>query len=115
MPELKSITLPATLLFLLLTMTIVFNGEGPTEDNLRQMIRLTAASSLALFSLTFSASSLHHFFKGGRWRCDLRVHLCHGSHLQQRVCKTAGREKLETAAQDWFLPDLDRSVQQLPG
>ena len=84
MPGAKEYYAFATLLFLLLTMTIVFGG-GPTEDNLRQMIRLTAASSLALFSLTFSASSLHHFFKGGRWRCDLRVHLCHGSHLQQRV------------------------------
>jgi hypothetical protein len=61
MPELKNIALPATLLFLLLAVTMVFYGGGVTEDNIRQMIRVTAASSLALFSLTFSASSLHHF------------------------------------------------------
>ena len=61
MPELKNIAIPATLLFLLLAATMVFYGGGVTEDNIRQMIRMTATSSLALFSLTFSASSLHHF------------------------------------------------------
>ena len=68
MTELKNIILPATLLFLLLTVVIIFTGDGLAENNIRQMIRVTAASSLALFSLTFSASSLHHFFGDGRWR-----------------------------------------------
>jgi methionine sulfoxide reductase heme-binding subunit len=81
--------LPATLLFLLLTMVIVFTGDGLTEDNIRQMIRVTAASSMALFSLTFSASSLHHFLGGGRWRpvmqarrrLGLSFALSHAAHL----------------------------------
>jgi len=68
MNVLKNIALPATLLFLLVTMIIVFNGSGTTEDNIRLMIRMTAASSMVLFSLTFSASSLQHFFSDGRWR-----------------------------------------------
>lgn len=89
MPELKNIALPATLLFLLLTMVIVFQGTGATEDNIRQMIRLTAASSMALFSLTFSASSLHHFLADERWRpvmqarrrLGLSFALSHTAHL----------------------------------
>lgn len=89
MPELKNIALPATLLFLLLTMIIVFNGGGATEDNIRQMIRMTATISMALFSLTFSASSLHHFFNDGRWqpvmqarrRLGLSFALSHTVHL----------------------------------
>ena len=89
MPELKNIALPATLLFLLLTMIIIFNGDGAPEDNIRQMIRLTAASSMALFSLTFSASSLHYFFSDGRWRPVMKARrrlglsfaLSHTAHL----------------------------------
>jgi len=89
MPELKHIALPATLLFLMLAATVVFYGEGATEDNLRQMIRVTAASSLVLFSLTFSASSLHHFSRNGRWRpvmqarrrLGLSFALSHAAHL----------------------------------
>jgi sulfoxide reductase heme-binding subunit YedZ len=89
MNVLKNIALPATLLFLLVTMIIVFNGSGTTEDNIRQMIRITAASSMALFSLTFSASSLHHFFNDDRWRpvmqsrrrLGLSFSLSHTAHL----------------------------------
>lgn len=68
MPELKNIALPATLLFLLLAMIVVFHEDGLTEHTIRQMIHLTAASSMTLFSLTFSASSLHHFLSRGRWQ-----------------------------------------------
>jgi sulfoxide reductase heme-binding subunit YedZ len=89
MPELKNIALPATLLFLLLTMVVVLNGGEPAEDNIRRMIRITAASSMVLFSLTFSASSLHHFFNDGRWRpvmqsrrrLGLSFALSHTAHL----------------------------------
>jgi sulfoxide reductase heme-binding subunit YedZ len=89
MPELKNFALPATLLFLLLAGTVVFYGEGLTEDNFRQMIRVTATSSLALFSLVFSASSLHYFFRDGRWRpviqarrrLGLSFALSHAAHL----------------------------------
>jgi DMSO/TMAO reductase YedYZ heme-binding membrane subunit len=89
MPELKNIVLPATLLFLLLAMTVLFHRNGLTEDTIRQMIRVTAASSMVLFSLTFSASSLHHFFSNGRWqpvmqarrRLGLSFALSHAVHL----------------------------------
>jgi DMSO/TMAO reductase YedYZ heme-binding membrane subunit len=89
MPELKNIALPATLLFLLLTSIIVFHGEGITEDSIRQMIRLTATSSMVLFSLTFSASSLYHLFTDGCWRPVMRARrrlglsfaLSHAAHL----------------------------------
>ena len=62
MPALKHAVLPATLLYLSLMMIIVLNKGGLTEDNIRQMIRITAASSMLLFSVTFTASSLLHFF-----------------------------------------------------
>jgi len=86
---LKSIALPATLLFLLLAMILVLHGEGLTEDSIRQMLRITAASSLVLFSLTFSASSLDHFLKNGNWRpvmqarrrLGLSFALSHTAHL----------------------------------
>jgi len=89
MPELKNFALPVTLLLLLLAGTVVFYGEGLTEDNFRQMIRVTATSSLALFSLVFSASSLHYFFRDGRWRpvmqarrrLGLSFALSHAAHL----------------------------------
>jgi len=89
MPDLKSICLPATLLFLLLAAVLVFNGDGATEDSIRQMIRVTAASSLVLFSLAFSASPLHHFLGDGRWRpvmqarrrLGLSFALSHSAHL----------------------------------
>ncbi len=89
MPELKNFALPATLLFLLLAGTVVFYGEGLTEDNFRQIIRITATSSLALFSLVFSASSLNYFFRDGRWRAVIRARrrlglsfaLSHAAHL----------------------------------
>ena len=86
---LKSIALPATLLFLLLAMILVFHGEGVTENSIRQILRITAASSLALFSLTFSASSLDHLLKNGSWRpvmqarrrLGLSFALSHTAHL----------------------------------
>ena len=89
MPELKSIALPATLLFLLLAMITVFNGDGLTEGTIRQMLHVTAASSMVLFSLTFSASSLQHFISNGRWqpvmqarrRLGLSFALSHTAHL----------------------------------
>lgn len=81
--------LPATLVFLLLAALIALGGDGSTEDNIRQMIRITAASSTALFSLVFSASSLHHFLTDGRWqpvmrarrRLGLSFALSHAAHL----------------------------------
>jgi len=89
MPEPKTIALPITALFLLLTVIIVFHGDGLTEDTIGQMIRVTAASSMILFSLAFSASSLHHFFSNGRWRpvmqarrrLGLSFALSHAAHL----------------------------------
>lgn len=88
MPELKTIALPATLAFLLLAAFMVF-GSGVTEDGVRQMIRITATSSLVLFSLAFSASSLHQLPVGTRWqpvmqarrRLGLSFALSHTAHL----------------------------------
>lgn len=73
MPALKNIVLPATLLYLFLATIIVLNKGGLTEDNIRQMIRITAASSMLLFSLTFSASSLLHFFCNEYWRSIMQA------------------------------------------
>ncbi len=89
MPALKTIALPATLLFLLGAGLLVFHEQGLTEEAIAGMIRVTAASSMLLFSLTFSASSLHHFLKNGRWqpvmqarrRLGLSFALSHAAHL----------------------------------
>lgn len=86
---LKSIALPATSLFLLLAMILVFHGEGLTEESIRQMLRITAASSLVLFSMTFSASSMHYLLNNGSWRpvmqarrrLGLSFALSHTAHL----------------------------------
>jgi hypothetical protein len=67
MPSLETFALPATLAFLLVAMLIVLDGGDPTEVSLRQMIRITAASSTLLFSLAFSASSLDHLIGNRRW------------------------------------------------
>ncbi|MGB1696233.1 MAG: hypothetical protein ACPHFU_07200, partial [Paracoccaceae bacterium] len=53
------------------------------------MIVITATSSMVLFSLTFSASSLHYLFSDGRWRpvmqarrrLGLSFALSHSAHL----------------------------------
>ncbi len=89
MPSLKIIALPATLLYLLFTTIIVLTKGGLTEDNIRQIIRITAASSMLLFSLTFAASSLLHFFCTEYWqalmqarrRLGLSFALSHTVHL----------------------------------
>jgi len=73
MPNLRTIALPATLAFLVLGTSVVLGAGGVTEDSLRQLIRMTAASSMVLFSLTFSASSLHQLFRDGRWRPVLQA------------------------------------------
>ena len=42
---LKPVALPATFLFLLLAMFLVFYGQGLTEDNFRLMLRIIGAYS----------------------------------------------------------------------
>jgi len=89
MPWLKTFALPATLLFLLLAGAVAFSAGELSEENTRLMIRVTAASSLVLFSLAFSASSLDQLFKDGSWRPVLRARrqlglsfaLSHSFHL----------------------------------
>ena len=89
MIALKTIALPATLLCLSLATLIVLTNGGLTEDNIRQIIRITAASSMLLFSLTFTASSLMHFFCNKYWqslmqarrRLGLSFALSHTVHL----------------------------------
>ena len=89
MRALKNIVLPATLFYLVLAVVVVLNKGGLTEDNIRQIIRITAASSMLLFSLTFTASSLLHFFCNEYWqslmqarrRLGLSFALSHTVHL----------------------------------
>lgn len=89
MPALKQLALPTTLAFLLAASALVFSADGLTEDNLTRMIVITATSSMVLFILTFSASSLHHLFSAGRWRpvmqarrqLGLSFALSHSAHL----------------------------------
>lgn len=73
MPGLKSAALPVTFAFLLLASFLVLNGGGALEDQLGQMIRITAASSMLLFSLAFSASSLAHLLPNDHWRGVLQA------------------------------------------
>jgi DMSO/TMAO reductase YedYZ heme-binding membrane subunit len=89
MPELKTVALPSTLAFLLLAILIVLTRTGLSEDSFTQLIRVTAASSMVLFSLTFSASSLHQLMGNDRWqpvmrarrRLGLAFALSHAVHL----------------------------------
>ena len=47
--------------------------QGIDEDSLRQLIRLTAGSSLLLFSLAFSASAINQLLADDRWRGVLQA------------------------------------------
>ena len=89
MAIIKTIALPATLLFLLVTTLVLFLPNGLTEDAIRQMIRVTAASSMVLFCLAFSASSLNYLLSSGlaqplmraRRQLGLSFALSHAGHL----------------------------------
>jgi sulfoxide reductase heme-binding subunit YedZ len=73
MATLKSTVIPLTAAGVLLLCGVPLYLQGVNEDSLRQLIRLTAGSSLLLFSLAFSASSIHHFLPNGRWRGVLQA------------------------------------------
>ncbi|MEP4485576.1 MAG: hypothetical protein ABJ013_08110 [Halioglobus sp.] len=89
MISLRSAALPLTLLFLVLALAVIFAGDGSTEDNIRQTIRITAASSMVLFTLTFSASALVYLLGNrisiaimqARRRLGLSFALSHLVHL----------------------------------
>ncbi|MEP6390268.1 MAG: hypothetical protein ABJ056_10135 [Halioglobus sp.] len=89
MISLRSAALPLTLIFLVLALAVVHAGTGSTEDNFRQIIRITAASSMILFSLTFSASALKYLLGNrisiaimqARRRLGLSFALSHLVHL----------------------------------
>ena len=68
MTTLKTAVIPSTLALLLLIFGVVLALQGATEDSARLLIRITAATSLLLFGLAFSASSLNQLLAASRWR-----------------------------------------------
>lgn len=58
---------------MLVVFAAVLALKGLNEDSARQLIRLTAASSLLLFALAFSASSLQQLLADDRWRPVLQA------------------------------------------
>ena len=59
MTTLRETLIPATLGILLILSGAIIAANGISEDTARQLIRITAGSSLLLFSLAWSASSLN--------------------------------------------------------
>jgi sulfoxide reductase heme-binding subunit YedZ len=89
MATLKSTVIPLTAAGVLLLCGVPLYLQGVNEDSLRQLIRLTAGSSLLLFSLAFTASSIHQLSADDRWsgvlaarrRMGLSFALSHSFHL----------------------------------
>jgi DMSO/TMAO reductase YedYZ heme-binding membrane subunit len=73
MTTLKTAVIPSTFALLLLIFAMVLAVQGADEDSARLLIRITAVSSLLLFSLAFSASSLNQLLADSRWRSLLRA------------------------------------------
>jgi hypothetical protein len=73
MTTLKTAVIPTTLALLLLIFGVVLALQGAGEDSARLLIRITAATSLLLFSLAFSASSLNQLLDDGRWHTLLQA------------------------------------------
>ena len=72
MNPIRAGVIPATLVGMALAGVAVLQQTGATEEAARQLIRLSAISSLLLFSLAWSASSLATFFPSG-WRFVMRA------------------------------------------
>ena len=70
--SIRSSVIPVTVWVLLLSAGVVVVSLGPSEEAARQLIRLSATTSLLLFALAWSASSLAVLL-GGRWRPVLRA------------------------------------------
>jgi hypothetical protein len=68
MTTLKTAVIPSTLALLLLIFALVLALHGTNEDSVRLLIRITATTSLLLFSMAFSASSLNQLLTDSRWR-----------------------------------------------
>ena len=73
MTTLKTAVIPSTFALLLLIFAVVLALQGVHEDSARLLIRITAASSLLLFSVAFSASSLNQLLADSRWRTLLQA------------------------------------------
>ncbi len=65
--NLKNLAVPVTTLALALAAAACWSS-GFTQAGTGAFIRLTAGSSLVLFALAWSASSLHRLLPDGRWR-----------------------------------------------
>jgi sulfoxide reductase heme-binding subunit YedZ len=73
MTTLKTAVIPTTLALLLAIFAVVLLLSGANEDSSRILIRITASSSLLLFTLAFSASSLNQLLADSRWRTLLQA------------------------------------------
>ena len=89
MTTLKTGVIPSTLALLLLIFGVVLALQGVNEDSARLLIRITAATSLLLFSMAFSASSLKLLLADSRWltllqarrRVGIAFAISHSFHL----------------------------------
>ena len=68
----RTLVIPTTLISLLVSCAGVVVIMGPTEEAARQLIRLSATSSLLLFALAWSASSINKLLPG-RWRVVMQA------------------------------------------
>ncbi len=69
---LRTWVIPVTVVTLTLA-ALAYAGIGLDEDRIREYIRLTSGSSVLLFALAWSASSLNTLLPESRWRPVLRA------------------------------------------
>ncbi len=89
MTTLKTAVIPSTLALLLLVFGVILALQGANEDSARLLIRITAATSLLLFSMAFSTSSLNQLLAESRWhplllarrRAGIAFAISHSFHL----------------------------------
>ena len=68
MTTLKTAVIPITLTLVTAIFATVLTLHGLNEGSSRELIRVTAGSSLFLFALAFSASSINQLLAGDQWR-----------------------------------------------
>ena len=73
MITIKTLAIPVTAVGLLLVSGLILATTGTGEDGARQLIRVSAGSSLLLFALAWSASSLNTLLAENTWRPVLQA------------------------------------------
>ncbi len=73
MASLRTAVVPATILTLSALTLLVIAVDGTGEEAASRLIRISAGTSLLLFSLAWSASSLNTLLPDGRWRPVLQA------------------------------------------